>query len=659
VNAPDKVINRVVGDRYRLETVVGSGGTGVVWRAFDERLNRWVAVKEVRIPPTVTAAEQIELVGRALAEARSAGGLDHPNIVPVYDVVEEDGRPFIVMRLVRGLSLDAVVRAVGPLAPAVAARIGLAVVEALSAAHDAGIVHRDVKPQNILLQTDGTVLLTDFSIAAVFGAGTLTGSGVLLGSPGYIAPERLVKGISGPAGDIFGLGATLYYAVEGAGPFDTVDPLAGLFATAMTPHPAPVSAGLLAPILDGLLAKDPNARLTGVGTREVLQDLIDRSDVSPAALAAVIAEAGRGSSAPTLELADDEPLEPVQIPETPSNGLAASAASPSDASTTGAQRLASAARERVGPTAAAALTRAAAARERVGPTAVAARTKAAAARKRVAPTATAALNRASAARERVAPVASAALTKVAAGSKRIGPGVAAARAKAAGFWNALPAATRRYAIVGIVVLIVVLILASVGLTRALGGEADNAAISGPAKPSARASVASKPAVSPSPSTLPGFVVRPGEDGPDGAVFLYDLTVIGRSGSISAQTAVINRVKYRKSVRVHARCVNDGASAGTTRSTWVEFAVPGSYSTFQAMLGVDDGNDPAITSLSYMVVVDGITRASGTVRPGAPQQLMVPIPRATRLSLVVRPSELYRCGSSADARIAWGDALLVP
>jgi serine/threonine protein kinase len=267
---------RVINDRYRLDEVVGSGGMGVVWRAFDQRLGRSVAVKEVRFPISVTPEESAKLTRRAMIEAQSAAQLDHPNIVPVYDVIEADNQPYIIMRLIEGASLEQLIEADGPLDPIATAAIGVALLDALSAAHAANIVHRDVKPQNVLIQRDDTPLLTDFSIASVFGSGTLTGTGILLGSPGYIAPERLLTGETGPAGDLFGLGATLFHAVEGIGPFQSAEPLAGLFATASRPHPRPVRAGpVLTPIIDGLLAKEPAERLDAARARILLKTLAD------------------------------------------------------------------------------------------------------------------------------------------------------------------------------------------------------------------------------------------------------------------------------------------------------------------------------------------------------------------------------------------------
>ncbi len=260
----------LVGGRYRLDTVIGSGGMGSVWRGFDEMLHRTVAVKEIRFPAQLSEAERAEVTSRAFAEARSAARLEHPNIVPVYDVVEHGGRPWIVMRLVEGRSLlDHVVRS-GPLPAPEAARIGLAVLDALAVAHAAGIVHRDVKPSNLLVQPAGTVLLTDVSIASTVGAGTRTNAGVVLGSPGFIAPERVAGERAGPPADLFGLGATLFFLVEGFPPFHRDDALASIFASANHPHPRPRNAGPLTAVIDGLLAKDPSQRLSAPAARSAL-----------------------------------------------------------------------------------------------------------------------------------------------------------------------------------------------------------------------------------------------------------------------------------------------------------------------------------------------------------------------------------------------------
>ena len=270
---------RTVDGRYRLDKIVGSGGMGVVWRAFDLRLGRTVAVKEVRFPSAMTDEERTALTKRAMLEAQSAGRLDHPNIVPVHDVILQGEQPFIIMRFVEGRSLDQTVAAEGPLPAHVVARIGVQLLDALGAAHDSDVIHRDVKPHNVLIQPDGTAQLTDFSIASVFGTETLTKTGALLGSPGYIAPERLMNGATTPAGDLFALGATLFFAAEGVGPFVAKETIAGLFASATRPHPRPKHAGpRLTPVIDGLLEKNPDDRLDRPRARALLKSIADAPD---------------------------------------------------------------------------------------------------------------------------------------------------------------------------------------------------------------------------------------------------------------------------------------------------------------------------------------------------------------------------------------------
>ncbi|GAA0264993.1 serine/threonine-protein kinase [Cryptosporangium japonicum] len=272
---------RTVDGRYRLDKAVGSGGMGVVWRAFDLRLGRVVAVKEVRFPSAMSDDERDALTKRAMLEAQSAGRLDHPNIVPVHDVILEGEQPFIIMRFVEGRSLDQTVSADGPLPDRVVARIGVQLLDALGAAHAADVIHRDVKPHNVLIQTDGTAQLTDFSIASVFGTETLTKTGALLGSPGYIAPERLMTGATTPGGDLFALGATLFFAVEGIGPFVAKETIVGLFASATQPHPRPKFAGpRLTRVIDGLLEKKPEERLDRPEARALLLSIAETPEES-------------------------------------------------------------------------------------------------------------------------------------------------------------------------------------------------------------------------------------------------------------------------------------------------------------------------------------------------------------------------------------------
>ncbi|TMR34499.1 serine/threonine protein kinase [Nonomuraea zeae] len=234
---------------------------GTVWRAMDELLRQEVAIKEVRLPPDLDEASRAEMTDRTLREARAAAALrSHPSIVTVHDVVLDDGRPWIVMELVRGRSLDRVLRDEGPLPARRVAEIGLRMLDALSAAHASGVMHRDVKPANVMLAEDGRVLLTDFGIATIAGDTALTQTGFLTGSPGYIAPERLRGESDGPPADLWSLGATLFAAVEGGPPFARQNEAAVLAAVLMQ-EPAPFRlAGPLAPVLTAMLEKDPAAR---------------------------------------------------------------------------------------------------------------------------------------------------------------------------------------------------------------------------------------------------------------------------------------------------------------------------------------------------------------------------------------------------------------
>ncbi|MGZ0150744.1 protein kinase domain-containing protein [Kribbella sp. WER1] len=262
----------LAGGRYVLgDRPLGAGGMGTVWKAFDTVLHREVAVKELRIPAGLNAAEQDKLRLRALREARAAAGLDHPAIVTIHDVVDEGGRPWIVMQLLPGRSLDQVVQANGPLSPRRAAELGVRLLEALSAAHANGVLHRDVKPQNVMLGGDDRWMLTDFGIASVAGATrTLTGTGIVTGTLGYVAPERLSGGEPGAPADLWALGATLYFAVEGRNAYDH-DDLPAMIAAVLTRDPAPMRlAGPLAPIIHGLLQRNPADRLTAAAAREQL-----------------------------------------------------------------------------------------------------------------------------------------------------------------------------------------------------------------------------------------------------------------------------------------------------------------------------------------------------------------------------------------------------
>ncbi|SDE91387.1 Serine/threonine protein kinase [Blastococcus fimeti] len=262
---------RVIAGRYSLGHVLGQGGMGTVWLATDLVLEREVAVKEVTFPLHVTEAERAVLRERTMREARAAGQLEHPHVTTVYDVVEEGGKPWLVMKHVAARSLQETIEARGPLPPADVARIGLHVLGALEAAHAIGIVHRDVKPANVLVGPDGSGCLTDFGIATTTGDSSLTTQGALIGSPSYMAPERAHGEEPRPPVDLWSLGATLYAAVEGRPPFDAGESMATLMSV-VSEHPAPMlRAGPLEPVLRGLLTKDPGQRTTAAAARSQLE----------------------------------------------------------------------------------------------------------------------------------------------------------------------------------------------------------------------------------------------------------------------------------------------------------------------------------------------------------------------------------------------------
>ncbi|SNB64430.1 MULTISPECIES: serine/threonine-protein kinase [unclassified Streptomyces] len=296
---------RVVDGRFTLVERLGSGGMGMVWRARDEALHRDVALKEVRPPDPALAEYDPEgartLRARVLREARALARVDHPNVVTVHHIVDpgEDGYPWIVMELVAGSSLHDRL-ATGPMEPADAAELGRGILSALRAAHAVGIQHRDVKPANVLLRPDGRPVLTDFGIAAIRESTSLTMTGALIGSPDYIAPER-IRGTEGdPSSDLWSLGMMLYVAVEGRHPLRRATTLATLAAVLDEEIPPPVRAGSLAPALNALLTRDIPARPDA--------ETLDR----------LLAEAARGggSTAPT-------PTEPVR--ERPASAHPASA----------------------------------------------------------------------------------------------------------------------------------------------------------------------------------------------------------------------------------------------------------------------------------------------------------------------------------------------
>ncbi|TGB16541.1 serine/threonine-protein kinase, partial [Streptomyces palmae] len=274
---------RLLAGRYRLGKVLGQGGMGTVWRATDETLGRTVAVKELRFPSSVDEDEKRRLITRTLREAKAIARIRSNNAVTVYDVVDEDDRPWIVMELIEGRSLADVVRDDGPLTPRRAAEVGLAVLDALRDTHREGILHRDVKPSNVLIGDDGRAVLTDFGIAQVEGDPSVTSTGMLVGAPSYISPERARGHRPGPPADLWSLGGLLYAAVEGVPPYDKSTALATLTAVMTEPLDPPKNAGGLQDVIYGLLDKDPERRLDDAGARVLLNAVLNAPEGSVAA----------------------------------------------------------------------------------------------------------------------------------------------------------------------------------------------------------------------------------------------------------------------------------------------------------------------------------------------------------------------------------------
>ncbi|MBB1256786.1 serine/threonine protein kinase [Streptomyces sp. OF3] len=274
--AKGKETGRLLGGRYRLGGVLGRGGMGTVWRARDEVLGRTVAVKELRFPSDIDEEEKRRLITRTLREAKAIARIRNGSAITVFDVVDEDSRPWIVMELVEGRSLADVIKQDGPLTPRRAAEVGLAILGVLRAAHREGIVHRDVKPSNVLIEEDsGRVVLTDFGIAKVEGDPSVTSTGMLVGAPSYISPERARGGRPGPPADMWSLGGLLYAAVEGHPPYDKGSAIATLTAVMTDPLEPPQNAGELEEVIYGLLLKDPEKRLDEPGARALLQSVLD------------------------------------------------------------------------------------------------------------------------------------------------------------------------------------------------------------------------------------------------------------------------------------------------------------------------------------------------------------------------------------------------
>ncbi|WP_374199077.1 serine/threonine-protein kinase [Streptomyces sp. GESEQ-35] len=277
---------RLIAGRYVLQARLGRGGMGVVWRATDQLLRRQVAVKELLLDDTLSADEVRRQRDRTLREARAVAQLSHPHIIVVHDVVEHDERPYIVMELIDGGSLADRISAHGPLDAPEAARIGIALLSALRTAHTAGVLHRDLKPANVLLEpATGRVVLTDFGIAQLAGAPTLTESGSFVGSPEYTAPERMTGVRTGPESDLWSLGALLCAALSGESPFRR-DSLGGIVHAVIDDDiRPPVQAEPLLPVVRGLLDRDPDRRLDAERAEMMLRDFLDTGRLAPQAVA--------------------------------------------------------------------------------------------------------------------------------------------------------------------------------------------------------------------------------------------------------------------------------------------------------------------------------------------------------------------------------------
>ncbi|HEX2132274.1 MAG TPA: serine/threonine-protein kinase, partial [Actinophytocola sp.] len=319
--------DRLVAGRYRLRRRLGQGSMGIVWEAYDEFLRRPVAVKEVLLPPGVPDAEADELRERTLREARAIAALSHPNVITLHDVARDDGEPFVVTEYMPAHSLADLVRALGPLDVPTVAAIGDAVAAGLAAAHQEGITHRDVKPGNVLVGGDGRVKLTDFGIARNVSEKTLTRTGIMLGSPSYIAPEVAAGREVTPAADLWGLGATLFAVVEGHPPYDTGGAVLEIINQVVHGDvPRPASNGPLTEVIAALMVKEPAERITLAEVRNRLHPLLP-----PPSTPLLSAETLRRLDGPDK----NEEATPAEPPE-PASGQSPSAPkSPGSSSTPG------------------------------------------------------------------------------------------------------------------------------------------------------------------------------------------------------------------------------------------------------------------------------------------------------------------------------------
>lgn len=276
---------RLIADRYRLDSKLGGGAMGTVWSGTDELLRRQVAIKEVKLPPGMPDEEAAELRERALREARAIAVLSHPNVVTLYDVAREDGEPFVVMELVPSQSLAAILGKHGALGDHQLAMIADGVASGLDAAHRAGIVHRDVKPGNVLIGDDGRIKVSDFGISRNIAEHTITSTGILLGTPAFIAPEVAAGEAVTAAADLWGLGATMFAAAEGRTPYDVRnDPLATVTEVVRGPVPQSTRPGPIGDIVRGLMVKDPTQRMPLTEARRRIQHLLPEPGIRPFAM---------------------------------------------------------------------------------------------------------------------------------------------------------------------------------------------------------------------------------------------------------------------------------------------------------------------------------------------------------------------------------------